>query len=407
MRLHAPCGIALAFLCSSCAHMSVQVDVLNPAYVEAHSDQDAYRKELIEVVAETRNDIVDRLGPSRDQLFAQYDYVGGRYAAAALTAKAPDDAASLRGAAKSLENAKRDFTSVAFEPTVDSLVRIKDQIIALLQQRGGDVETNILDGVGRTPDDVTLLLRKRNALIRQYGMDVQEEYAELGGWIDQLKLPVADADAAKSSITQSSKAAQQYLTSLLGPTGDIASDANAYLVSSAPKDQWHPKFNKTVVNGSWGNINTAIKLDGQADFTIKGVTFDPSKVAQVASKVATQALLMSAQIAGVPVKLQSSGGTSGQSDTGQALATASTQLASTTYTAAATTSADQDYRAALVDIAQAILTETPAIEGPKSSPDGTAAVADRLAAIQAIQASFKAQSARLTIATPAAASTSQ
>jgi hypothetical protein len=124
-------------------------------------------------------------------------------------------------------------------------------------------------------------------------------------------------------------------------------------------------------------------LESLADFTIKGVTFDPSKVAQVASKVTTQALLMSAQIAGVPVKLQSSASVA-KPTSGKNAASATEDQEST-----------QTYKRALVDIADAILRETAEIEGPKAGPDSAAARKNRLAAIEAIRLSFNAQKSLL------------
>jgi hypothetical protein len=102
----------------------------------------------------------------------------------------------------------------------------------------------------------------------------------------------------------------------------LAESAHAYAIASAPEERWAPQYNRTFGRGTFGNLNFAVKMVDLADFTIKGVTFDPSKVAQIASKVTTQSLLLAAQIAGAPV----TGLSLGSTDTGSALATQSAAL---------------------------------------------------------------------------------
>jgi hypothetical protein len=392
--MHARMILMPALLCGSCAHMDAQVDVLNPAYVEAHRDQDADRKELVSIMAQTESDIRNSLQVSRAQVYAQYDASALVYESAAAKPGAVDSG-NLIAAANSLRTtAKSDFTSNLFEPTVQSLLGIKQDVMQKLSQFPGTTGIDIIDGNERLPDDVQELIHRKSAVIQSYNNSVQLELRGLAAQAQSLKLPATETAAVTAGIKGAEEQTSQYLTSLLGPNGDIAADTNAYIVAAAPTSQWHPEFNKTFVDANWGNLNTAIKLDGLADFTIKGVTFDPSKVAQVASKVTTQALLMSAQIAGVPVKLQhaSSGGEANE-------AKSTTGASKTESQTRAQAAATQDFKGALIDIAQAILRENTEIEGPKGSPDSAAAKKSRLAAITAIQASFNAQKSRLSYST--------
>ena len=52
-----------------------------------------------------------------------------------------------------------------------------------------------------------------------------------------------------------------------------------------------------------GNVNIAIRMSPSGNFTLKGMTLDPSAVAQVAAKVGTQSIMLAAQMAGVPVNI--------------------------------------------------------------------------------------------------------
>jgi len=157
------------------------------------------------------------------------------------------------------------------------------------------------------------------------------------------------------------------------------------VVASALEDKWSPQFNKTVGNGWLGNLNLAIKMVDLGDFTIKGVTFDPSDVARVVSKVTIQAVVLAAQMYGVPIKPPTGGNTQTPTD-GMALATSSGRLADVQATAALRDAKLQDYRSALLTIALAIVREQAKLVGTD---------AERKAAIDAIKATYAAHKARL------------
>ena len=86
---------------------------------------------------------------------------------------------------------------------------------------------------------------------------------------------------------------------------------------------WASNFNRAFASGTFGNSDMVIRLNSTADFSVKGMLFDASKVAQVASKVMTQAVLIGTQMAGVPVSSASTGTSTG----GDALSKASADLA--------------------------------------------------------------------------------
>lgn len=79
----------------------------------------------------------------------------------------------------------------------------------------------------------------------------------------------------------------------------------AFVVAHAPDDYWSEKYQKAYGKGYLGNVNVAVRYtpadlaaEGSlGSFNIKGLTFDPSQVAQMASKAVTQGLLMYTQMA--------------------------------------------------------------------------------------------------------------
>ena len=173
------------------------------------------------------------------------------------------------------------------------------QLSGLLLQRQATSEAAV--------EDVLQLLDEMAAVSRG------ESLGEPTRLVDPTGRSVPDA-ATRSQIEADLKSITGGFT--------LTKSAHAYAIASAPEGRWAPQYNRTFGRGTFGNLNFAVKMVDLADFTIKGVTFDPSKVAQIASKVTTQSLLLAAQIAGAPV----SGLSLGPTDPGSALATQSAAL---------------------------------------------------------------------------------
>ena len=138
----------------------------------------------------------------------------------------------------------------------------------------------------------------------------------------------------------------------------IANTEYAYMVPSAPAPLWAPNYNQAFASGTLGNVDIVIRMNSTADFSVKGMLFDASKVAQVASKVMTQALLIGAQMSGVPVARASSGTTSG----GDALSQSSTELSSLESSLARRQALTGAQRDAIRAAARTILGSAPALQ---------------------------------------------
>jgi hypothetical protein len=163
----------------------------------------------------------------------------------------------------------------------------------------------------------------------------------------------------------------------------IQNSPYAYYVAQAPDGSWK-RYNDVYSTGRFGATDVAIKLDSKTgNYLLKGLSFDPSDVAAVASKVATQSLLLAAQVAGVPAK---SASPPADGTAGKALGTSSSAL--TDAQAGLETKRAQELarKAALLAIANAIVNEEKELGGDDER---------RRAAVLAIRAAFDARSAIL------------
>lgn len=159
----------------------------------------------------------------------------------------------------------------------------------------------------------------------------------------------------------------------------------AYAVASAKPGQWSDGYNKVYTYGSFGATDVAIKLDPDTgNYLLKGLSFDPSDVAAVASKVSAQALLLATQIAGVPVKLSTP---PADDAAGAALAKSSGALADAQARVATRAAQDEARKVALLAIANVIVNEESDL---KSTDDKK-----RRAAIEAIRNAFLTREAIL------------
>jgi MoxR-like ATPase len=135
-----------------------------------------------------------------------------------------------------------------------------------------------------------------------------------------------------------------------------------------------------------GCISSPLPLNWQ--LATDRLSFNPADVAGAASKVATQTVLLAAQIAGVPVKLS---GTPDPQMSGAALATSSSNFAQTLATSAQVNEKVRAHRDALLRIAASILQERNIVA---SGTD-----ADRKASLDVIKAIYASHAGRLPVTT--------
>jgi hypothetical protein len=385
-------SILLGLFCAACAHLNAQVDIVDPRYVEAQKDPAGDTARLNLVLNQPPEEMRRIMESSRAALFDDWDRTAAALRSAAARPGARD-AGNLIGAAASLEQtAKKIFSEMYYDPAERELTMYYTEISSRFFNLSRTAQVAIMGGSQRVPDNLRTLVDRRMLTVLNYIRNLNVERQKQDVDVERLQIPEQQKQDVRQTQAAAQTQADETSRSLFGPSGSLVASKAAYIVASAPPSAWQFGYNRAVVDGRLGNLSTAIKLESLADFRVKGVTFDPSTVAQVASKVSTQSLLVAAQIAGVPVI-----GQGADMGTGQALAQSSSLIAKAEKTLSDQRAYIQDYRAALVDIGQAILRETPAIQGPMGNENSQAAMDARAAAITAIKATVDAQLPRLAV----------
>ncbi|MEJ0038633.1 MAG: hypothetical protein WDO68_21585 [Gammaproteobacteria bacterium] len=226
----------------------------------------------------------------------------------------------IRAVANELPDASQAANMRAF---ADGLATTREQIetdYGLPQYRQDRLKANDDIGLARgtetaqvtcqslTPELARPILAWRKVVVtksRDLARQLDELRAQRDVRIAQLQLAKKAEPSAivKDAAKKSDSEVKQALHTINSPIGDgaLGDSQFAYAVASVPEKEWRQDFNKAFARGRSGNVDIAIVLNEAADFSVKGMRFDATKVAQVASKVTTQSLLLAAGIAGVPV----------------------------------------------------------------------------------------------------------
>lgn len=356
-------GIVLAMILTGCGSMSVEVSVLNPATVEQELDRRLLRETLPAVLGQSE------LGVRQSVLDVQNDHFGfltqlsQNYLTVAR--KAPRQERSfLREQAAGLQRSMTRWRSV-YEEAQRQLLALRTEILTL-QQALTQVRPEERMAI---ESRIAQALRIRNQQLAELNRLVQIEIGErLSEASQDINIREQTQDAAEAAVDTAKR-------SLTGGQG-IVEDPYAYTVASADDTHWAHQFNTVIGRGTFGNFNMAVKMESLGDFTLKGLTFDPSDVARVAGKVTTQALLLASQIAGVPVDLASDATATG----GEGLRVSSKKLADAQNTQALEEAKIQAHEEGLLALAATVLREWPSLESDTQRAGGIAAIKGAFAA---------------------------
>ena len=308
-------------LLNACASLDVQVATLNPEYVRDQLAAQTEANTCRQAISESAASIQDEVNKLARDLQAHHDLVYNTYIAAI---KPTDQYAS----------ALMEFAKVNVKVSSDDIDPMyglegyrQSRISAMLAVRGavaalGDTEAPCTK---RSPALISAL-NMREALVKTKAAEIAAALEKLRnhvggsgqGHTDNRDKPTtgpqnqsnqADANsqagvqkavAAEPKVATSQQAISRMVTSALGDGAlRLTTTPYAYLVSSADEAHWHPKFNEAFGSGSMGNLDIAITLNATADFSVKGMRFDADKVAEIASKVTSQALYLAVQMTGV------------------------------------------------------------------------------------------------------------
>lgn len=369
-------GILLGLVLTGCGSMTIEVSVLDPVTVEHEIDRRLLRETLPEVLGQSEVAVRKSVLDVQQKHFSFLVELSEEYEAkAARKSTSADEKFILREQARGTQASMQRWETTYQNATSD-LQKIRTEIVRLHQEleESQAGEKKAIEG------RIAQMLRRRNHVLANLQRLVEDEIRkdaknardELGGMSEPLQ------DAARQAVATSRR-------SLIGDQG-LVEDPYAYTVASADEKLWARGFNTVVGDGTFGNLNMAVKMESLGDFTLKGLTFDPSDVARVASKVTTQALLLASQISGVPVDLATSDTSSG----GDALRVSSKKLADAQNVQALEEAKIEAHKEGLMAVAATVLREWPSLEKDNQ----------RAAGIAAIKSSFAANKARIKMEQP-------
>ncbi|MBI5716992.1 MAG: hypothetical protein HZC37_04810 [Burkholderiales bacterium] len=402
-------------LLHGCGTLNVSVDVLNPERVKTEMADEASRKVFREIVATPPGAFAARVDRLFDAYARECTALAGEIRAAA-TKLAPEPRRSIEKSAADLETAVSAAGSWRNEASragtkLETLAQEVRDLAAKEGYRGsGAMPASVAGKVadflaeshrnqGNQIKDVREIERNFRNLVAQ---DTKERAGSAAiaaaaaappGAVEAASAGAATRtlSAATTAIAPSVAAVQQRASAAVAEAqrspirdGSLAASEFAYVVASAPPEYWKQDFNRAYGSGTFGNVDLVIRLNSTADFSVKGLLFDASKVAQVASKVMTQAVLLGAQMSGVPVTIASTGTQSG----GDALTKASTDLAGGHMALARRQAQVNAQRDAMRALARSLLGVLPALE---SELQGTGpADAGRVTVHRSIDSAFDA-----------------
>ena len=298
IRIYLSVVVAFLMITACGGSLRVTVETIDPSYIETINT----RQELIVVLAAA----IDPGQPTQKYLrdlmkkhLSNYEQLAKEYEKEADSIRDNEAARTLRHLASSLRVDSKDQITPMYDKKIEQLNELDFEIAKVFSAESVK-RPKELDLLG---SELSRLLVKRDSIVKKFKDAVYDDLADL------KRTPALDppeVKKAKEAVALQIKSTQK--AARLIPIGaELVEDPLAYAVSSAPDEFWSQDFQETFGGGHFGDFNFAIKMENYASFTIKGLTFDPSEVANIASKVSAQSLLYAAQIAGVPVSLTDPG----------------------------------------------------------------------------------------------------
>ncbi len=378
-----------------CGSLQVKVDILDRDYVTGIADQRGLLKSLLLVVDDPQDTFqAQQITKIKNDVISAYQRLPDLLAKLAADPKAnATQTKTLKGLAEDWRLEIPKVTKRVEDKYASFLAMLIGQNAAIranFNALNGEEKVAVRSGKELVPMPLRQLLAARDETLRSVDAFGRETYAQLDTPIvnaSKLLAASALADALKDVRIKNQHDQVTASADVRSLTGGnvITGDANASLVARADEKHWSPVYNKAFANGMLGNVDIAIKMDSVGDFTVKGVSFDPSQVAQVVSKVTSQALVVATQIAGVPVL------TTAPSGDGAALAKSSARLADLNKQRVDAEAEARETRATLIDIGLAVVRE----RGTLALQDSSSNNALRLTALSAIRTTYDSQKARI------------
>lgn len=357
--------IVLTVVLSGCGSLHLEVSVLAPKVVEHELDRRLLREQLAVVLGQPGDEAERPIVEVERQHFEFLGALEEAYRRSSERATNPEEQLILDAQIASV-----DQSMATFRPRYADAMQLMKDIQARVAAHEASLDQAGEEDRARIEAEMARQLRIRAARLASLQREVEDEILEsLESSPDEVRSQVAKAGRQAIRTSRASLIAGQ----------GLVQDPLAHTVASSADEAWAPGFNQVLGRGTFGNLNMAIKMEELGDFTLKGLTFDPSDVARVAGKVTTQALILASQIAGVPIATTSTQpGT--PATTGQSLATSSKRLAAAESERALAQAKSAAHAEGLFAVAQVVLREWPALESESRRAGGVAAIKSGFAA---------------------------
>ncbi|WP_417483997.1 hypothetical protein [Maricaulis salignorans] len=352
LKLTLAFGLMVAL--AGCSSLSVQVDVADATEVRAAIALQSAREQSFRYLSQSEADLRTRTEALQQRVSVAFNAVAQSYIDLARTAD-PDEVPRLHRRAEDLQTGqlRRDVQSEtdrywARAVTLNHQIReaylasnpgeqwyVSGPLSALIQQRS-ELDAELNEAIDVLIDQLMAIAAENSALARQSaeaagGLN-RGQTGVLDGPPAPPDTPVAVVDAAQTPVGTSGAEVSPEVAAALAALGrssrsvigegSLVGTGYAYALRALPDNFWRNNYNQASGSGQFGNTDIVIRLNSTGDFSVKGMTFDPSTVAAIASKVSTQALLLGAQMAGVPVATSGSGNNNGLAGQGGRLQSA-------------------------------------------------------------------------------------
>jgi hypothetical protein len=308
--------IPILLLSACSAKLNVRIDTLNPDYVRARIAASNNIAACQRALVETPESIQEEIADLAQQLFDHHALVAKSYHCEAT----PLDAKQRAVIEALADEARISIAEAISDYALDDYRAARVQSMDSIQQIASGIPPDLSPCTSQQPELFVELSRRRSLIntnadkisgklkaLREHISEVQVRSCTATKTTDaEQAAPVAAVSAAEGTnaddqVAESQKAIDRRARSILGSNGaTLSASPYAYLISSAPENEWQLNFNRAEGRGSMGNLDVAIILNETADFSVKGMRFDANKIAEVASKLTSQALHMAVQIAGGP-----------------------------------------------------------------------------------------------------------
>lgn len=300
MIRHLVAALCSASLMGACTTLTVGVDILDPTEVMRIADTEYFTQAAYEISRSNDASIgaeVARLRAEHadvnDSLAHVYDLKAEAVPVGPTQAGAVDVLLSTANQLRSQLDAGNPLAT-----TYEEYERLLREQSAIIRSVAG---ASPVDELGRLKPGLAAALRARQLLVdpleTAISASLEEARMDAKRLSDEGGAGAAQASAAATKASQT----QVVLNTLTGGR-TLTRSRYAHAVMVADKTYWRPDFNRAYADGRFGNSEIVIKVDQVGEFTVKGVQFDPAKVATIAGKVGVQSLLLAAKLAGAPVQ---------------------------------------------------------------------------------------------------------